>query len=139
MSCCKIGEDKSNPFAIQEVGDCGEVKAGRDHKRSILGLISIEGFWFINLDFIMMSQHGFLCDGYWLGKWCCKGNGWWRGILTSSCDGGGLVDQKVLFCGEVDSGVFDGVVIEFCSVKDMSFWDNFPNVYSMLQMSVASN
>ena len=26
--------------------------------------------------------------------------------------------------------MFDGVVVKFSGVKDMSFWDNFPNVSS---------
>ena len=66
----------------------------------------------------------------WSGKWCCKGNGWCRRVLTSGCNGGGLVDWKVLFCGEVDSGVCNVVIVEFGCVKDMSFWDSFPDVSS---------
>ena len=50
--------------------------------------------------------------------------------MTGACDGGWLVDWEVLFCSEVDSRMFDVVVIEFSDVKDMSFQDNFPNVSS---------
>ena len=50
--------------------------------------------------------------------------------MTGACDGGGLVDWEVLFCGEVDSRMFNVIVIEFSGVKDMSFQDNFPNVSS---------
>ena len=50
--------------------------------------------------------------------------------MTSSHNEGWLVDRKVFFHGEVNSGVFNGVVIEFGSVKDVSFWDNLPDIPS---------
>ena len=50
--------------------------------------------------------------------------------MTGSCDGGWLVDREVFLHCEVDSGVFNGVVVEFSCVKDVSFWDNFPDVLS---------
>ncbi len=129
MSCGKIRKDKCDPFSIREIGDCGEVETGGDHEGVILGLVSIKGFRFVDLDFVVVSQHGFRCNGFYWG-WCCKGNGWRKGWITGACDGGGLVDQEVFFCGEVDSTMFNVIVIEFSGVKDMSFWDNFPNVSS---------
>ena len=50
--------------------------------------------------------------------------------MIGSCDGRWLVDRKVFLCCEVDSGVYDVIVVEFCCVKDMSFWDNFPKISS---------
>src|SRR5712692_9897931 len=51
-------------------------------------------------------------------------------MLTSSCNGGQLIYWEILFCGEVDSRVFNGVVVKFSGVKDMSFWNDFPKVLS---------
>ena len=51
-------------------------------------------------------------------------------MLTSSCNGGWLVDRKVFLHCEVDLGVYDVIVIKFLSVKDMSFWNDFPKVLS---------
>ena len=50
--------------------------------------------------------------------------------MTGGCDERRLVDQEVLLCSKVDSGIDNVIVIKFCSVKDMSFWNNFPKVLS---------
>src|SRR5713101_2793163 len=51
-------------------------------------------------------------------------------MLTGSHNGGWLVDWEVFFCSEVDSRVFNGVVIKFSGVQDMSFRNDFPKVSS---------
>ena len=50
--------------------------------------------------------------------------------MISSCNGRGLVDRKVFFCGEVDSGAYDVIIIELSCVKDVSFRDNLPEISS---------
>ncbi len=51
-------------------------------------------------------------------------------MLTGSRNGGWLVDWEVVLCGEVDSRVFDSIVVKFRGVQDMSFWNDFPKVSS---------
>jgi len=91
----------------------------------ILGSVSVEWFRFVDFDFIMVGRHGVWYDG-----WCCKGGCWWGRMLTGGRNRGWLVDWEVLFGGEVDVWVFDGIVVEFSSVQDVSFRNDFPKVSS---------
>ncbi len=51
-------------------------------------------------------------------------------MLTGGRNRGWLVDWEVLFGGEVDVWVFDGIVVKFSGVQDMSFRNDFPKVSS---------
>ena len=54
-SCHHTGENKGDSFSILKIGECGKVEAGGDHEGAILGSVSIKGFWFVDLDLVMVS------------------------------------------------------------------------------------